>query len=243
MNVSAGRPEPRNWLFLATAILLAVVTFAGFAPSYWMPMVSGRLDLHPIMHVHGALFFLWALFLVLQSALIEANGVAAHRQLGLLGIALASAMLFSGVLAQILQVQLQLGGPRPEVVRNVTALGLSAMLMFAVFVGAAILNIRRPDLHRRLMVLASFAIIGAAVVRLMRFVPDTTQPQRGLLGAALVDLMLLIVIAVDRRATGRLHPVWVAGGGFLLANQIVRELLAQTPSWVEFTAWLATLGR
>jgi hypothetical protein len=243
MNAPGARPEPRNWLFLATAILLAVLTFAGFAPSYWMPMASGRLELHPIMHVHGALFFLWALFLVLQSALIAGKRVLVHRELGLLGIALASAMLFSGVLANILQVQLQFGGPRPEVVRNVAALGFSAMLMFAVFVGAAIANIRRQDLHRRLMILASFAIIGAAVVRLMRFVPDTTQPQRALLGAVLVDLILLAVIALDRRSTGRVHPVWIAGGGFLLANQIVRVLVAQTPPWVEFTAWLATLGR
>ncbi|MEZ5497951.1 MAG: hypothetical protein R3E77_00840 [Steroidobacteraceae bacterium] len=37
-----------------------------------------------------------------------------------------------------------------------------------------------------LMVLASFAIIGAAVERLLRFVPEITQPQRALLGAGAV---------------------------------------------------------
>lgn len=241
MNVPGARPEPQNRLFLATTILLAVITFAGFAPSYWIPIASGGIKLHPIMHVHGALFFLWAVFLVVQSALAVLDRVGMHRQLGLFGIALASAMLFSGVLAQIVQVQLQQGSPRPEAVRNVAALGFSAMLMFAVYVGVAVANVHRREVHRRLMVLASFAIIGAAMVRLMRFVPDTTQPQRGLMGAVLVDLLLLAVILLDRRATGRLHPVWLVGGGFLLANQIVRHLVAQTPPWADFIAWLAML--
>lgn len=242
MNELGAHPERQTRLLLATAILLAVITFAGFAPSYWVPLASGRLELHPIMHVHGALFFLWALFLVLQSGLAVGGRVGAHRQLGMLGIALASAMVFSGVMVQIIQVQLQLDGPRPDVVRNVSALGFSGMLMFAIFVGVAVANVRRPDLHRRLMILASFAIIGAAVVRLMRFVPDTTQPQRGLMGAVAVDLLLVVLIILDRRAVGRLHPVWLVGGGFLLANQIARHLVAQTQPWVEFTAWLARLG-
>jgi FtsH-binding integral membrane protein len=245
---TVGAPHDRtaqavsHRLYLSTAIMLAGVAFAGFASSYWLPMAAGTLALHPAIQVHAGLFFIWTLYFVVQAALVSAGRTAWHRELGLFGIALAALMVFSGILAQIVQTRAQLSGPRPEVARNVAALGLSAMLMFSVFVTSAIATIRRPGLHRRLMVLASFAIIGAAVVRLFRFLPDSTQAQRAVYGAGVVDLLLLAVVLLDRRVTGRVHPVWVAGGAFLIANQALRAAIAQTGPWAQFTTWLAALG-
>lgn len=236
------RPTRRTKLYLGTASLLAAIAFAGFAQSYWLPMAASALSLHPLIHVHGALFFLWTLFFVLQTALVERGRTSWHRELGLLGIALAALMVFSGVLVQIVTLPAGLRGPQPAVARNVAALGFSAMIMFTTFVALAIANLRRPELHRRLMVLASFAIIGAAVVRLMRFVPDTTQFERALLGNVAVDALLLAVVLLDRRATRRVHGVWVAGGAFLVANQVARALIARTDWWAAVTDRLAALA-
>jgi len=47
---------------------------------------------------------------------------------------------------------------------------------------------------------------------------------------------------LDRRVTGRIHPAWVAGGTFLIANQVLRAVIAQTAPWAQFTQWLAALG-
>lgn len=239
---SRARPARKTKLYLGTAGMLAALAFAGFAQSYWLPMAAGTLALHPLIHVHGALFFLWMLFFVLQSALVERGAAHSHRELGLFGIALASLMVFSGVLVQIVTLPAGLGGPQPAVARNVAALGFSAMIMFTTFVALAIANVRRPEVHRRLMVLASFAIIGAAVVRLMRFVPDTTQFERALLGNAAVDALLLGVVLLDRRAVGRVHGVWIAGGAFLAANQVARALIARTDWWAAVTDRLAALA-
>lgn len=237
-----ARTASRGKLYLGAAVSMALVAFAGFVPSYWAPLAAGTLALHPVVHVHGVLFFLWMLYFVAQAALAADGRTGRHRKLGLLGIALAAVMVFSGILVQTVNLAAGLRGPQPEVARYVAALGFSAMLMFTTFVALAIANVRRPQIHRRLMVLASFAIIGAAVVRLMRFVPETTLADRVLLGTFVVDGLLVVLVLLDRRAAGRVHPVWLAGGGFLVANQAVRAVIADTAPWIGFTAWLASLA-
>lgn len=241
LALASARPVRSARLYLGTAVLVMLVAVSGFFPSYWLPMSAGTLELHPLLHVHGALFFLWTLLMVLQSAFVVSGRPGWHRELGLAGIALAATMVFSGVLVQVLSLKSGLAGPRPDIARNVAALGFSGMWMFATYVGVAVANLRRPEVHRRLMVLASFAILGAALARLARIVPGTTQPERGWLAAAMVDLMLLVVVLIDRRITGSVHPAWIAGGAFLVGNQVLRTFIVDTAPWIAFTAWLAAL--
>lgn len=122
------------------------------------------------------------------------------------------------------------------------ALDFSAVALFTAFAALGVANVRRPERHRRLMVLASFSIISATVTRLMRLLPGMELPERAMLGAATVDLLLLGVVLLDRRVTGRLHPVWVAGGAALVTAQCLRSVVARTDWWAEVTAWLAALG-
>lgn len=241
--VPRARSASRNPLYLGTAVTMAALAFVGFAPSYWVPMAAGTLALNPVIHVHGALFFLWTLYFVAQTALVAGGRRAWHRRLGLLGIALAALMVLSGVFVQITNLRAGLAGPAPEIARAVAGLGFSAMLMFTTFVALAIANVKRPEIHRRLMVLASFAIIGAAVVRLAGWVGGGALPERVLLGTLAVDGLLVAVVLLDRKVAGRSHPVWVAGGLFLVVNQVLRAVIVDTAPWIEFTDWLATLAR
>jgi hypothetical protein len=43
--------------YLTMAVIIAAVAFIGFAPSYWVPLASGKLAVAPIFHIHGAIFF------------------------------------------------------------------------------------------------------------------------------------------------------------------------------------------
>ncbi|HEX7036590.1 MAG TPA: hypothetical protein VF210_12490 [Pseudomonadales bacterium] len=53
-----------------------------------------------------------------------------------------------------------------------------------------------------------------------------------------MDLLLAAVVLLDRRVLGRIHPVWIAGGLFLVANQLVRTAMVHTGPWIAFTDWL-----
>jgi hypothetical protein len=183
----------------------------------------------------------WTLFFIVQTALLTSGHTGWHRELGLAGIALASAMVFSGILATIVSLQASLP-VRPELARTSAALGFSGMALFSTFVTLAIANIRRPEQHKRLMVLASFSIAGAAAVRVFRLIPSITLADRVFFGTVAFDLLLLAVVLIDRRATGRVHRVWLFGGAALMLAQYLRGAVVPTAFWRGVTQWLAMLG-
>jgi len=237
-----SRPRSRPRLYVGAAVLLAAIAFAGFTPSFFRPLAAGTLSLHPAIVVHGVLFFAWALYFIAQTSLVAARRTRAHRTLGLFGIALAAWMLFSGILAAIVSLAANLPGPRPDAARAAAALSFSGMLLFATFIAIGVANVGRPDVHRRAMTLAAFSIIQAAVARLIMLAPWIAQAERIVIGAVIVDLLLAGVVLLDRRAIGRLHPMWVLGFGLIVTVQWLRVVVARTDAWADFTAWLAGLA-
>jgi len=83
------------------ALSCAAVAFIGFAPTYWIPVASKTLKVNPVVHLHGALFFSWSLFLVYQTWLASSGRVARHRSVGMIGVSFATAMTIFGTLVAI----------------------------------------------------------------------------------------------------------------------------------------------
>lgn len=64
LNDRAQHSESRSGAyFWLTASCLAIAVL-GFLPTYWMIMAQGRFNAHPLMHMHAAIFYGWAAFLV-----------------------------------------------------------------------------------------------------------------------------------------------------------------------------------
>lgn len=237
----AGHAAGR-YLYLGVAVILAAVVLLAFTRTFWTPLSAGRLALHPAIMVHAALFFLWMLFFVMQAALPLAGRTALHRDLGLFGLGLAAVMVFSGLLAQVVNLKLALHGPRPDVALTGAVLGFSSMLLFTAFVSLGMLSIRTPERHKRFMVLATFSILQAALARAIMLFPAITLPQRVAIGAAVMDVMLLGVVFLDARARGRVHSVYAWGGVAILLAQGLRGVLLRTDGFRAFASWLAGLG-
>jgi threonine/homoserine/homoserine lactone efflux protein len=91
--------------FVRMGYACAAVAFLGFAPTYWAPVAAGTFSAVPIVHLHGLLFFAWTVLFVVQAHVMNARMRARHRALGLFGIALATAMLFAGIMVAIHSLQ------------------------------------------------------------------------------------------------------------------------------------------
>lgn len=237
----ADRTTPRLF-YIGIATVLAFIIFLAFARTYWIPLAEGSSGVHSAIHVHAMLYFAWTALFFTQALLAARGHIALHQRLGLFGIALAGAMVLSGLLAAVVTMNGALGTPREPIVRANTALSLGAMLMFSTFMGLAVVNLAKPNRHKRFIVLAMFSILQAAIARIIMLVPSINHPLRTLLGAIAVDVLLLMVIALDARKHGRIHPVYVGGLVFLLIVQIVRRAVLNTPQWIEFTNWMAGLA-
>jgi hypothetical protein len=256
------RPPPRQAdrardarFFASLAAALAAVTLLAFSTTYLLPVAAGRFSAPAILHVHGVLFLAWPAWLLAQS-LASDRSRKLHRALGLGGIALATAMVFSGLLAIGSSIESWTArgvGPAAQVISIVA---FSGIVLFAGLFVAAIRAIGDRASHARYMLLATLAIMqGAsgrlALVALLRGNPDYLRPgllppPDSLLPVMIVHLVfdaliLAILLAYDWRTVGRPHRATLIGGGALVVVIATRHLFVDTPLWAAIAGWLAGL--
>jgi hypothetical protein len=236
-RVRVGAAATAQYFYFYMALTCMAVAFLGFAPTYWLPMASGKLPPMPVVHFHGLLFFAWTLYFTLQTWLAASGQIVRHRATGLIGVSLATAMTIFGFLVSVnaMKRSAALGMTNEGIAFAIVP--LSGILFFAVVFTLAIANVRRPEIHKRLMLLAGISLLDAAVARwFLTFlappgavgpppVPVTIPP-------ALVAYLLLVVAMIyDWRRQGRPHPVYVYGGAALLAVKLLNWPISITPLW------------
>src|SRR5688572_21271790 len=100
--ISARRAQ----FFPRMAYVCAAVGVLGFTPTYWLPLLSGTLDLPPILHLHAFVFYAWLALFVVQSRLAAARRLSNHRELGVASVAVVTAMCFVGTAAAVQSLRL-----------------------------------------------------------------------------------------------------------------------------------------
>lgn len=241
----AARHSAKGFYALMAFIAFAVAVL-GFVPTYFMPLASGTFAAPPIVHIHGLFFFGWTLFFGLQSWLVYAGRTPSHREWGMAGIALATAMVFSVFIAAGAMVHLRTAaGHGPEAL-GFTWVQVGGMLFFGGAVATAIANVRQPEVHKRLMLLATISLLDAPIARwVLGFtgqIPESGAPPAVapiFWASMLADLLLIAAMVFDWRTKGRVHPVYLIGGAILLVFQTTRTTVSETAAWHSIAAWIA----
>ncbi len=101
--------------YVTMAAIFVAIAFSGFFMTYWMQVAQGTFTGSAMLHLHGLLFTAWTLFFLSQAWLMASGRYRNHRKWGLLGISLATAMVFIGlaVALQGLQARLDAGQGDP----------------------------------------------------------------------------------------------------------------------------------
>jgi hypothetical protein len=238
----------RSSFYVAMAGIFVIVAFGGFTPTYWSKLAAGTFKGAPIVHIHGALYFLWTTFFFVQTALVASGRALKHRAWGLAGIALATAMTISVVLAAINSMKVAQGIGMGDEARRFSVVSLSGAVLFSAFVAAAIANVRRPEIHKRLMLLAMVPLMHAAMARLFMLVlapPGASGPPPVFVAVPpglFVDLAIVAAMVYDRRTRGRPHPVYFAGGALILAVQLLSVPVGATDTWLAVARWVESLS-
>jgi len=142
--------------FLTLAILAALMIFWGFSSTYYLkPLQSfGALPRSPelslLVHAHAALFTLWVLFYVFQTALISKGRRTLHMTLGWASAVLIPAMVILGIITVFYGAKMghKQVWPDPE---SAALVNLDPGLMFGILGGAGILLRKKIEAHRRLI--------------------------------------------------------------------------------------------
>jgi hypothetical protein len=214
-------------------LVLWTIIVLGFSKTYFLAgMVRAPLP-NLLIHLHGAAFTLWMVLLLVQTTLITARKVKIHRTLGLMTFGLAVLMVVLGVLSGIDAMR-----------RGVAPLGLDAqtffiipfsdMACFSVLVFYSYRTRLRAELHKRLILIASIALMGAGVARWpIQFLQDHPPAQDSVLLA-----LLLALAAFDLLQLHRVSKATSLGGIPLFLIHLVRVPLGMTPVWHAFTSYL-----
>ena len=147
------------------AAACALLAFGAFAPTHWLQVSAGTLVGPPILHIHGILFSAWRLLLFWQAWLVASGRLAHHRAWGLAEISLATAIVIVGLVAAIGTLFEGVAAGYGDRARAFLALPISTISMFAGFFTAAFFNIRNPEAHKRLILLATVSLLPAAMGR------------------------------------------------------------------------------
>ncbi|MFT3763538.1 MAG: hypothetical protein QM761_13225 [Pseudoxanthomonas sp.] len=236
---SAGAARPATGrdgqFFLVSAILMALVLVAGFSLN--LAMGRSTFASPPRFHAHALLFFGWTALYVTQNALAANNSLALHRRLGWLAAIWVPLMVVSGIYMTVLDVR---AGRLPPFFQPAYFLAMNPLqiLGFAALVLAAILQRRRTQWHRRLMLCAMATILGPGFGRLLPmplFIPWTGW------AAFAPGLLFPVAGAIrDLRRDGRVHPAWWWGIGAMLAVQTLVGLLAASPAGLAAYEWVTS---
>lgn len=225
------RSHTQFYVWMATALVL--VAFGGFSVTYFVPMAAGTVrELTPVVHIHGVLFFSWTLFLLLQTWLVAEGRTPRHRAVGMVGISLATAMVIFGFIVSLYASARRFNAGDMSNVYYGLLLGWSSMVIFAALVGSAIASIRNSDVHKRLMLLATIGIVGAAVARMyVPFFGGSGLDVPHWLTNGTVDVLIVALLVYDWRTLGKPHNATLAGAALLVGAQILRGPVSETELW------------
>jgi hypothetical protein len=229
---STPAPSERHF-YLWTACLMAVVTFVGFARTYYLRGLFHTRTLTLFLHVHGAVMTVWIVLFFVQSLLIAGERVRLHRLLGMFGTGLGALVVILGSIATLTAAAREVRGHTDFVPLQLSILGLelTQMLLFAWLVGAAVWLRRRPDVHKRYMLLATLCMLPNAEVRMLPFIQSN-------FGVLLLWSAVVFLVGVDAVRRGRIHAAFLRGAVLVNVALYAAYFGSVTAAWRHFASRL-----
>ena len=175
--------------------------------------------------MHGAVFSSWILLLIAQTSLVTAGRVDLHRRLGIAGFVLACFMFILGVLAGA-------DGLR-------RGIGRDPLAFYMLSVYLAFRARSNPPEHKRFILLATIAIIPAAIARWPFDFVHRKPPIAYLVSYG----FLLLLIAYDLWSSRKIHRATLWAGALIVVAHVISGPIAHTATWHSFARHVQTLVR
>ena len=164
----------RSNFFLYTSYVLLVIVLVGFSPTFYLRAFFDVPAIPPYVYAHGVAMTAWFIWLCVQTTAVFSGRVALHRKLGMVGMTLGALVLFSGVITalELAPRLLEKYGNIDSDLSRIAGVvwgNLAGLVAFGGFLFVAFLYRQKPEIHKRLMLLASIAVTLPALGRIAKF--------------------------------------------------------------------------
>jgi hypothetical protein len=225
---TAFNKKPSFFFYMAIVGILAVLI--GFARTFIFPLAVGSFRAPAIIHIHGAFAFSWICLFMLQVLLIHMRNYKTHARLGILGLIIATGVSVTMIPAGLFAVQRDLQQGLGESAYSTIIGVLTSGAIFLALVIAGMLTRRKPQTHKRLMLLATIVVLWPAWFRFRHYFPSVPRPDIWF-ALVLSDSLIVVAWIRDKIKTGRIHPVlgWV--GLCIIVEQTAEVICFDHPVW------------
>ncbi|MEE4315670.1 MAG: hypothetical protein V2I74_01690 [Erythrobacter sp.] len=234
---SAQAYTAQNRYFRRAALVLVGIAVLGFV-AFNLAGITDITAMPTATHVHAVAMTAWIGVFAAQVMLATGGKIAAHRQLGKVGMALALVTFATSFAA--IHATFAAGRVPPFFPPGYfLMLGFANVTLFGLFVAGAAVMRKRTDWHKRLMLGSMVMIYEPVLGRTLPFIvipalggPEAAFPAiienreafelfRFTVHMAIAGLLLVL----DRRVSGRVHPAsWIIVGAvaliYALANGV-----------------------
>lgn len=250
MTVTAREIGHTPRFYVAMAAVCFVIPMLTFAPTYYLQLPAGTVVGTRGLHLHALVFTAWPALFFVQTWLAYTGRRRRHRAWGLAGVSLATALVISGFASVARQLDASLAAGYGDTARAFALLPTAQVLLFTAFFAAAIARTTDPEAHKRCMLLATIALMPAALVRIpfalvigvapgMR--PGQVPPPpvfMPVLVALIADLLIAAAILYDWRTRGRPHKAYLVGGAATVLVHLLVVPISGTAGWHELADYL-----
>lgn len=226
---------PKPWrtypsFFFVMSLLALAVAFTGFAKTFFIPLAQKSFTAPLIIHIHGVFAFGWLFLFLIQNFLIHTRNYRTHQMLGFFGLFIAGGVLVTMVSAGAVEVSRNLREGAGESAYS-TGLGVATSgLLFFLLVLAGIAQRKKPEAHKRWLLLSVIVVLWPAWFRFRHYFPGIPRPDIWF-GVVMADSLILVAWIRDYIKTGRIHPVLKYAGLFIILEQCTEILLFDSPNW------------
>jgi hypothetical protein len=222
----------RRPFYIGVSLLMGLIAVVGFWPTYFGPLVLGTIAQPLLIHLHATVFVGWLVLFLTQVVLAASGRVAWHLRLGRIGIGYGVLVIIVGLLTGISRsanrIRLGLAG------EHLLFIAVADMTVFAIFFGAAIAFRRKPQIHKRLMMVAATMLLVAAASR-MTFLPNLQARQ------AVWVSPILLAMGYDFRAPTPDPSGLPPRPGAFFVRAVSPGFIADTDTWFAVAHWLTAL--
>jgi hypothetical protein len=221
--------------FLAFAVMAWVSIVMGFGPSV-KGQVTGQSPFpHLIVHVHAVVFSGWLALFTVQAWLIRSRRLDIHRRLGLSAAALVPVMVVLGVATTLVSRRVHFEAGQNEMLAFMIV-PLTDMVLFPALAVPALLLRKDPSTHKRLILLATAALLPAAFGRWIGpwILDNFGDGFFGFMAQVYLgsNVMILAAILYDYLTRGRIHPIYLIAIPWILAAQAVTSAIYHWSGWL-----------
>jgi len=217
-----------KYFYFSMSLLVAAVVVYGFSHTVDRRLLHATPSPPWILWAHGIVMTGWLIFFIFQSALVRTHNVKLHRRTGWFGAGLGALIPVLGISTAVLMDRFffyRLHAPHPQWFIIIQIWDMTA---FAACFGLAVYWRKKPEFHRRLVLVATCALTSAAFGRF---------PWLSMLWAyAGVDLLILLGVTRDLIVSRRIHVVY----RYALPVFVVGQIFA-VQVWLHHPAWWVRL--